>query len=212
MFVGVDPAVTGAVAAAAETLRSLGAELVEVSVPDSPDDWSTICSYEAARAHAATYPSRADDYGAYFRQFLKNGSAVTAEEYSEAMRRREAFRARFDAMLQTVDALICPSVITPFPLLDGMGHDSMEAFGEAMATIAPEFTPPLGSLGRFTGPANFAGAPTISHPCGFTEAGAPHSLQLIGRDLSEGTLCRIAHAYEQATDWPLDIPGSNSPW
>jgi len=208
VFVGVDPAVTAVVMAAAELLRGLGASLVDVTMPDASlaGDWSTICSYEAARAHSATYPDRADEYGAYFGQFLENGNAVTDQAYAEALRRREGFSAQFEAMLETVDAMICPTVYTPVPLLDGMGHDSMEAFGEALAAIARGFTPPLGSLSQFTMPADFAGTPTISLPCGFSPTGAPYSLQLVGRDLSEGTLCRIAHAYEQATDWHTRHP------
>jgi len=207
VFVGVDPAVTGAVMTAAELLRGLGASLVDVAAPDAPlGDWSTICSYEAARAHAATYPDRAEEYGAYFRQFLENGSAVTDEAYAEAMSRREVFSAQFDEMLESVDAMICPTVNTPIPLLDGMGYDSMEAFCQAVAEITQGFTPPLGNLTQFTVPADFAGTPTISLPCGFSSTGAPYSLQLVGRALSEGTLCRIAHAYEQATDWHTRHP------
>ena len=109
-------------------------------------------------------------------------------------------------MLETVDAMICPTVNTPIPLLDGMGYDSMEAFGQAVAEIARGFTPLLGSFTQFTVPADFAGTPTISLPCGFSSTGAPYSLQLVGRALSEGTLCRIAHAYEQATDWHTRHP------
>ena len=207
VFVGVDPAVTGEIVAAAELLRGLGASLVDVTMPDAPlGDWSTICSYEAARAHSATYPDRADEYGAYFGQFLENGTAVSDEAYEEARRRREVFNAQFEAMLETVDAMICPTVNTPIPLLDGMGYDSIEAFGEALAAIAQGFNPPLGSLTQFTIPADFAGTPTISLPCGFSPTGAPFSLQLVGRDLSEAVLCRIAHAYEQATDWHTRHP------
>ena len=207
VFVGVDPVVTGEIVAAAELLRSLGASLVDVTMPIAPlGEWSTICSYEAARAHSSTYPDRADEYGAYLRQFLEIGTAVTDEAYEGAMGNRDVFSAEFEAMLETVDAMICPTVNTPVPLLDGMGHDSMEDFGEALAVIAQGFTPPLGSLTQFTVPADFAGTPTISLPCGFSSTGAPLSLQLVGRDLSEGVLCRIAHAYEQATDWHTRHP------
>ena len=64
----------------------------------------------------------------------------------------------------------------------------------------------LGSMQVFTAPVDFAGTPTMSVPCGFSAAGEPHSLQLVGRDLSEGSLCRLAHACEQATDWRLRHP------
>ena len=53
----------------------------------------------------------------------------------------------------------------------------------------------------FTIPADMAGVPAVSVPCGFTAAGLPIGLQLIGRTLDEATVLRAAYAYEQATDW-----------
>ena len=71
---GVDPAVSAAVSEAVDTLVQLGADVVDVEIPAAPfADWGTICSYEAARAHAENYPDRADEYGPYFGQFLANG-------------------------------------------------------------------------------------------------------------------------------------------
>ena len=204
---GVDPALVAAVEAAVDTLARLGAQIVEVEMPEAPNqDWGTICSYEAVKAHAATYPSRADDYGPYFGQFLENGSVVTDEEYAPASGRRAVFSERFAALLSTIDALVCPSSITALPLVDGMGYDTIAAFGQALASIAQRFDPPLGSIQLFTAPADFAGTSTISLPCGFNADGAPHSLQLVGRVLSEAPLCRIAHTYEQATDWHTRHP------
>ncbi len=204
---GVDPAVAAAVEEALQVLAGLGAEVSEVEMPAAPfEDWWPLCSYEAVRAHAATYPDRADDYGPYFREFLDFGSQVSDEMYAAATERRAAFAGRFEAMLSTVDALVCPSNVTAFPMTDAMGYDTVAAFGEAIAEVSESFDPPLGSMQLFTAPADFAGTPTISVPCGFSPAGAPHSLQLVGRDLSEAALCRLAHAYEQATDWHLRHP------
>jgi amidase len=55
------------------------------------------------------------------------------------------------------------------------------------------------SWGHFTAPFDFSGQPTLSTPCGVTEDGLPLSLQLVGKHLHEGLLCRVGHAYEQAT-------------
>lgn len=204
---GVDPAAAAAVLEALQILAGLGAEVVDVEMPAAPfDDWWTICSYEAVRAHAATYPSRATDYGPYFGEFLEHGSQVSDDAYAAATERRAAFTERFEAMLSTVDALVCPSNVTALPVTDAMRYDTVAAFRQAVAKVAESFDPPLGSMQLFTVPADFAGTPTISVPCGFSPAGAPHSLQLVGRDLSEPTLCRLAHAYEQATDWRLRHP------
>jgi aspartyl-tRNA(Asn)/glutamyl-tRNA(Gln) amidotransferase subunit A len=53
----------------------------------------------------------------------------------------------------------------------------------------------------FTIPADMAGVPAVSVPCGFTASGLPIGLQLIGKSLDEATVLRAAYAYEQATDW-----------
>ena len=57
------------------------------------------------------------------------------------------------------------------------------------------------SLLRFTAPFDFNGAPTISVPCGLNGEGLPLSLQFVGKQLEEKLLCRVGHAYEQATEW-----------
>jgi Asp-tRNA(Asn)/Glu-tRNA(Gln) amidotransferase A subunit family amidase len=54
---------------------------------------------------------------------------------------------------------------------------------------------------HFTIPANFAGTPTLSQRCGFSDEGLPYTIQFMGSALSEPTLCRIGYAYEVATDW-----------
>ncbi|MCH7892726.1 MAG: Asp-tRNA(Asn)/Glu-tRNA(Gln) amidotransferase GatCAB subunit A, partial [Gemmatimonadetes bacterium] len=59
---------------------------------------------------------------------------------------------------------------------------------------------------RFTFPANFAGTPTITVPCGTRGDGAPYAQQFLGSRLSEAVLCRIAYAYEQATTWHRNHP------
>jgi aspartyl-tRNA(Asn)/glutamyl-tRNA(Gln) amidotransferase subunit A len=62
------------------------------------------------------------------------------------------------------------------------------------------------TLGRFTGAFNLTGLPAISIPCGFTSAGLPIGLQLVGRWWEEATVLRVAHAYQQATDWHKRTP------
>ena len=59
---------------------------------------------------------------------------------------------------------------------------------------------------EFTMPMDLAGVPALCLPCGFSADGLPYSLQFTGRRLSEAMLCRIAYAYEQATDWRFRHP------
>ena len=58
----------------------------------------------------------------------------------------------------------------------------------------------------FTISVNLAGLPAIALPCGFSKAGLPIGLQLIGRGFQEETILRAAHAYEQSTQWHLKRP------
>ena len=55
--------------------------------------------------------------------------------------------------------------------------------------------------GQFTIPADLAGTPTLTLPCGFSSEGHPYAVQFLGKRLGELTLCRIGHAYERATHW-----------
>jgi aspartyl-tRNA(Asn)/glutamyl-tRNA(Gln) amidotransferase subunit A len=54
---------------------------------------------------------------------------------------------------------------------------------------------------RLTMPFNITGLPSVSFPCGFSEQGLPIGLQIAGRPFEEATVLRIAHAYQQLTDW-----------
>jgi aspartyl-tRNA(Asn)/glutamyl-tRNA(Gln) amidotransferase subunit A len=64
----------------------------------------------------------------------------------------------------------------------------------------------LGGRRSFTAPANLAGVPALSINCGFTPELLPVGLQIIGKPFDEATLFRVAHAYEQSTDWHTRRP------
>lgn len=188
----VDPAVRRAVLAAVEVLAALGAEVVPVTVPavDQPiEDWITICSAEALAAHQATYPARADEYGP-FRQLLEQGAQVTGVAYAAAQIGRERFAAAFQTIFDTADVLVCPTMPMAAPVI---GADGLP-------------TVPSSVRSRFTYPINFSRNPTLSVPCGFDEDGMPLSLQLVGRHFEEATLCRLGHAFQDATDWHRRTP------
>lgn len=197
---GVDPNLVASIEAALEVLDELGAEIVTVEIPEFPaslvDAWFAICSYEAHRAHAATYPSRADRYGPYFREFLEIGSGVSDESYANASRARNELSDQFRAVLETVDAVACPSGGAPFSMPAAVQYGGMAGFDPYMPNV----------LFQFTLPADFAGTPTISLPCGARPDGTPQTIQFMGRALSESMLCRIAYGYERATEWHTRHP------
>src|SRR5262249_16130387 len=85
------PQHVAAVQSAGQTLRQLGAQIVDVQVPDTSEvqkAWFTIVTKEAASAHKASFPSHADQYGPYFREFLKTGVSVSDGDYDNAVRFR----------------------------------------------------------------------------------------------------------------------------
>lgn len=197
---GVDPNLVASIDAALGVLEGLGAEIITVEMPDFPpalvDAWFAICSYEARRAHAATYPSRAAQYGEYFREFLEIGSGVSDAAYAEASEARSKYSGHFRAVLESVDAVACPSGGAPFAFPAEVQYGGMAGFDPYMSNV----------LFQFTIPADFAGTPTISLPCGARSDGVPQTIQFMGKALSEAMLCRIAYGYEQATAWHMRHP------
>ena len=198
---GVEPGLAGAIETAVERLERLGADVVEVQVPDVLEvlgAWFVICAAEAVEAHRANYPARADEYGAYFRGFLDFGAEVSEAELEDARRVRTEFSNRFTAFLSSVDAVVFPaSVGPPFALARQAQYGSMMEFAAAVA----ESTQSRGIGNEFTYPLDLAGTPGLALPCGFSDEGLPYTLQLAGSHLSEAMLCRIGHAYEKATEW-----------
>jgi amidase len=191
---GTDPELLASIEAALALLESLGASVVNLEVPSEiltiGELWFPICTYEAHKAHASNYPSRREEYGNYFREFLEIGASVTDAQYIDAMAARRNFSERYETVLATVDAMLCPAggVTLPIPA---------DQYGGA-ETMAPLFDK---VQMHFTIPDDFAGTPTLTLPCGQDKNGIPHAMQLVGKTLSEAALCRIGRAYESASDW-----------
>ncbi|MDG6754563.1 hypothetical protein QCF19_14405, partial [Staphylococcus aureus] len=89
---GVDAEVGAVVFAAARVLRTLGATVVNVRVPDTvragtglADDWAANCAVEAAAAHAATYPARRDEYGPVLASVIESGRALSGMDYQRIL-------------------------------------------------------------------------------------------------------------------------------
>lgn len=191
---GTDPELADAVMAAVKVLASLGANLVEIEMPDMEEyleAFSTLCSAEALAAHAANYPSKRDMYGPYFRDWLDQGALVSGSDYARANQLRAACNGKVRLAFANIDVLACPSMSSPpFKVTPEMMYGGMT---DGLAATAAFLC--------FTAVYNYNGAPTLSLPCGFNNAGLPLSLQIVGRHLGERLICQVGHAYEQATDW-----------
>jgi len=195
---GIDSGQAEALENAIKVLESLGAQIVDVKMPnvaDVVDTWMPICSSEMAAAHAANFPSRASEYGPYLGEFLASGARVTPQQLSAAHKRQAELTTQFAALLNSVDAMAGPAGGDPaWPITHELQVGPMAAYHAAWSAAAPRSA-------EFTMPMDLAGVPAICLPCGFAPEGVPYSIQFTGRRLSEGKLCRIAHAYEQATNW-----------
>jgi amidase len=195
----VDADVAEAMNEVLATLTRLGANVVPVNMPDVGQvgsAWLDLCYVEALAAHAKTFPSRAGEYGPGLRAALESGQRVTRSKLAEATQVRAEVSASIESMLNTVDCLVCPSMANSARVKEENPFDE-ETAESWSATVRNDI---------HTQPFNFSGSPTLSVPCGFSADGLPLSVQFVGSKLSESVLCRIGHAYEQATPWHLKHP------
>ena len=195
---GIDPGQARAIEAALKELERQGAVITPVRMPDLSNampSWMTICGVEMAAAHAATYPSRAAEYGPYLREFLATGSAVTPDALAAAQRHRAELTAAMNALLDTVDVMAGPAGGDPaWPITHAIQTGPLVAYHQAWSVAQPRSA-------QFTMPMDLAGVPAICLPCGMSVDGLPYSIQFTGRRLSEAMLFRVAYAYEQVSDW-----------
>jgi len=96
---------------------------------------------------------------------------------------------------QRVDAVLAPVAPMPAPTI-----------AESDVGNAPNAEAVIQRLTRFTRPINYLGLPSLSIPSGFTKAGLPVGLQLIGRSFDEATILRIGAAFQRATDFHEKVP------
>jgi amidase len=193
---GVDPAVIAATEGAIETMRQLGARIVEVSLPNPHEaimDWMPHSAIEMAVAHEATYPSRKADYGPVLSGMIELGLSQSAVQYQKYILRRNDFRGRLAALFQEIDVLAIPTFASPAPT-----NAQMAALGEEQDSIQ--------RLTRFTAPFDMSGHPTIILPSGFTAAGHPMTFQFVGSWFAEALLLRAGAAFQSVTDWHKQHP------
>ena len=174
--------VAAACETALETLRGLGATLSEVELPlEASAGRLSIIWTEAAAYHHERLRDSPQGFGEDVRTALEGGHAIPATTYINDQRLRRKLIDEASAVLQQVDVLVSPT--TP-------------------ATAPPiSVGDPRRRLARYTHHYDVTGIPAISLPCGFDAAGLPIGLMIGARHFDEVTMCRVAHAYEQATDW-----------
>ena len=180
--------------AALRSLNKLGAAIKEISIPllkETEDAGNEIAWPEATHYHqqAGWFPARAAEYGEDVRSRLEIGTRVSAMVYLQALELRNIFIQQLHLAMADagVDALVVPTTPITAPLI-----------GEETSRLNEKDYPTRALLLRNNRPANLAGVPAISIPCGFTPDGLPVGLQLIAAVTDEFLLLRIAHAFERA--------------
>jgi aspartyl-tRNA(Asn)/glutamyl-tRNA(Gln) amidotransferase subunit A len=185
---GVNEDVVLAIEEALHTLAGLGATVVDVAAPwllEAVVTWPSIAGPEAAYYHLRNLEQRPQDISRQVRGRLLAGRNVLGVEYLRGLDVQRRLKWETDAPFADIDVLVTPA--TPF---------TATRIEDELATTGHE-----GRIHRFTAPFNITGQPAISVPCGFDPQGLPIGLQIIGRPWEEETVLRLAHAYEQATEW-----------
>ena len=184
-------AVKGALEAALAVFRELGSEVRDVELPPL-QDWHacgmTIMMCEGFALHAPWLRSRPQDYGEFMRDRLRLAAFVSAADYIEAQRARRELCARFAATMREFDLLISAVMPSEAPLIEEMGK--WASFERPSLTF----------------PYNVTGAPALALRCGFSQAGLPLGMQIVGRPFEETLVFRAGHAYEKATSWASRRP------
>ena len=211
---GIDPQVEAAVRGAIRHYESLGAEIVDVSLPHTEHAVSVY--YVVATAEASANLARFDGVRYGFRANAENlleqygksreqgfgpevkrriilGTYVLSSGYYDAyylraQKVRTLIRDDFTKAFEKVDAIVCPTTPEPAFKAGDRSDDPLRMYLADIFTIA----------------CNLAGTCGVSIPCGFAETegkNLPIGVQLIGQPFKEAQLLQIAHAYEQSTDW-----------
>jgi aspartyl-tRNA(Asn)/glutamyl-tRNA(Gln) amidotransferase subunit A len=208
---GLNDEIAAATREAAKVFESLGATIVEMSLPHSPyalAAYYVICPCEVS-SNMARYDGirfghtePAADLVEYYRNVRTAGFGKEVKRrimigtyalsagyydayYRQAQKVRTLIRRDFDEAWKTVDCILSP--VTPTPAFTVGVHEN-----DPVAMYLEDI---------FLDAQVMAGVPALSVPGGFSKAGLPIGVQLTGRQWGEGDILRAAHAYEQATEW-----------
>jgi len=179
---------------ALKVLTETGATVANVSLPLFPHG-GMICGglsdAEAAHVHRHRLRERPEDFDFASRRRLMYGSLVTAAEYVKLSRLMMLVRRDIMALLEDVDVLVSPTQAEVAPKLQtSTGLVSKEA-------VLRQFFGSRAHRGTFS----LAGVPALSVPVGFSKAGLPLSMQVIGRPFGEPTILQVGHVYQKQTNW-----------
>ena len=214
---GLDPEVAGAVRAAIDKLQDLGVECIDVSLPHTEhcvavyyviapcEASSNLARYDGVKygyrdkAADSLIPmyraTRSAGFGAEVQRRIIIGTYCLSAGYydayyGKASQVRTLITRDFQNAFETCDVILSP--VVPEPAFK-MGEHTDDPLKMYLSDI-------------FTLSANLAGIPGMSVPCGFSKAGLPIGLQILGPHFAEETLLKVAYNFEQATDFHRKRP------
>lgn len=188
-FDDLDPDVSKAMDEALKIIGSLAAEMKEVDVPR--DAFRTIFDAEIYEFHESMAAKTPELYQPLTLFRVEKTAGISATDYLRECRRLAKVRADAETIFEHVDVVITPTTPVPAPKLADL---------EALAI--PDVRPfEVKYLMRNTAPFSSLFWPSISVPCGFSRDGLPIAIQVSARPQADSTVLRLAHAYEQATEW-----------
>lgn len=190
---GLQPDVLTAFDKALSVLGDAGATIREVPIPDldlAISALMTIDIAEPAAYHAQWLRERPQDYGDDLRILLEQGEMYTATQYIQAQRYRTLLHRSFADALVDLDAILTPTVPYTAPPI-----------GDRTVSIGGKDVELIDAIMRYNALPPLTGMPAISIPCGFSRDGLPIGMQVIGKAFDEPMVLRIAHGYQQQTDW-----------
>jgi aspartyl-tRNA(Asn)/glutamyl-tRNA(Gln) amidotransferase subunit A len=193
-FDALSPEVRSAFDSALRDLSRLGMKTADVSIPmldETEEAGNQIAWAEATLFHQQQgyFPGRSADYGDDVRSRLEMGTKVSAVDFLQALEIQKQFVQQLHLAIAEADvhAIVVPTTPIVAPLLN-----------QETSRIGAHEYPTRALLLRLNRPANLAGTPSLTIPCGFTSAGLPIGLQIMGGVSSESILLRIANAFERA--------------
>lgn len=213
---GMDPEVEKTVKDAIKKLESLGAEIVDVSLPSTK--YAIAAYYILVKSEASTnlarydgvrygtsakaesllesyLQTRAQGFGPEVKRSIMMGTYTLSSGYYDAYylkaaKVRTLIKQEFEKVLSEVDCLVTPVAPTPAFKIGEKVDDPLQMY----------------LFDVFTTPINTAGMPAISVPCGFVkpkdgDKEMPVGMQIVGQQFNESRILQVAHNYEQATEW-----------
>jgi aspartyl-tRNA(Asn)/glutamyl-tRNA(Gln) amidotransferase subunit A len=214
---GIDEEVRKAILAAVETFKQCGAVIEEVSMPQlkhalpvyyliaTAEASANLARYDGVRyGHRSAdspdlltmyFKTRQEGFGAEVKRRIMLGTYALSSGYYDAYYKkaqqvRRLIKEEFDKKFASFDLLISPTAPSTAFEIGAKSDDPLAMYLSDIATI----------------PANLAGIPGVSLPCGFGEGGMPIGLQILAPALGDAVALRAAYAFEQATDFHRKHP------